>query len=82
MFEKTIFFTISDDVATFRKQLTQVIPLITTTTQAQNTRATIVKNKQTAAAKGIKPSVVPVVGVTLGFSRTGVTKVCLPSIPN
>ena len=71
----TIFFTITDDVASFRKQLGEIVPHITTTVQAQHIRDTIIRNKQEAAAKGTKPDEIPVVGVTLAFSRFGLTKV-------
>ena len=71
----TIFFTITDDVVSFRKQLGEIVPHITTTVQAQHIRDTIIKNKQEAAAKGTKPDEIPVVGVTLAFSKFGLTKV-------
>ena len=71
----TIFFTITDDVASFRKQLGEIVPHITTTVQAQHIKDTIIKNKQEAAAKGTKPDEIPVVGVTLAFSKFGLTKV-------
>ncbi|KAI0077314.1 peroxidase TAP [Panus rudis PR-1116 ss-1] len=72
--ELTLFFQIGDDVDTFRKQLSQVIPLITTTTQAQNNRATVAKHKQEAKAQGRRADTLPIVGVSLAFSQFGLNK--------
>ncbi|KAK7678571.1 hypothetical protein QCA50_018443 [Cerrena zonata] len=74
-FETTIFFNINNDVAAFRKHLTQVVPLITTTTQAKGTRDSILQHKQNAAAQGVQAALLPVVGVTLGFSQLGLKKI-------
>lgn len=75
--ETTVFFQIGDDVQSFRKQLTQIIPLITTTPQAAERRAQVAKNKQEAAQQGRKADLLPIVGVTLAFSKFGLTKVSL-----
>ncbi|KAK7678568.1 hypothetical protein QCA50_018440 [Cerrena zonata] len=74
-FEATLFFNIDDNVTAFRKNLTKVIPFITTTTQAQGIRASILKHKQEAAARGAQADLVPVVGVTLAFSQFGLKKI-------
>ena len=73
--ETTIFFNINSDVASFRKHLARVVPVITTTAQAKGTRDTIAKNKQEAVSKGQKPDSLPIVGVTLGFSKFALKKV-------
>ncbi|CAL1715804.1 unnamed protein product [Somion occarium] len=74
-FETTMFFQISNDVEGFRKRLTQIVPLITTTTEVSGHREAISKNKEEAAAQGRKPDLLPIVGVTLAFSQFGLKKI-------
>ena len=73
-FETSFFFTI-EDVQTFRKKLTNVIPFITTSTQAQEKRSAISEHKRLAFEQGNEAGLVPCVGVTLAFSALGLTKV-------
>ena len=73
-FETSFFFTV-EDVQTFRKQLTNVIPFITTSTQAQEKRSAISEHKRLAFEQGNEAGLVPSVGVTLAFSALGLTKV-------
>ena len=73
-FETSFFFTIEDAEA-FRKQLTYVIPFITTSAQAQEKRSAIAEHKRLALDQGCEASLVPCVGVTVAFSALGLTKV-------
>ena len=70
-----LFFQIDDDVTAFRKRLSLLIPLITTTTQAQEDRAKIAANKKKAAEEGRPPELLKVSGVNIAFSQFGLHKV-------
>ncbi|KAK7688866.1 hypothetical protein QCA50_007555 [Cerrena zonata] len=72
--ETLVFFTINDNVDAFRVQLSQVVPFITTTTQATDTRKDIAEHKANALAEGRDPKTIPAVGVAIAFSQFGITK--------
>ncbi|KDQ17406.1 hypothetical protein BOTBODRAFT_106029, partial [Botryobasidium botryosum FD-172 SS1] len=67
-YEVFIFFTIQD-VAGFKKALSQVIPLITTTAQIQRFRSEIAHHKRNKGEGLLKFA-----GTNIGFSQTGLTK--------
>ena len=60
------------DVNTFRKQLQEVIPLITTVAQVLKDRDAIDKHKQKPYPK---PELIPLGGVNISFSHSGFVKV-------
>ena len=70
-----LFFQIDDDVTAFRKRLNLLIPVITSTTQAQDDRAKIAANKKLAAEQGKAPELLRLSGVNIAFSQFGLTKV-------
>ncbi|KAJ3480770.1 dyp-type peroxidase [Meripilus lineatus] len=72
--ETFYFFQISDDVNAFRTQLSQLAPLITSTTAAMDHRKTVSQSKKDALAQGREPPVVPIAGLNIAFSQSGLTK--------
>ena len=78
--ETYYFFTIGDDVNAFRSQLSLLVPLITSTTAAMSDRATVAQSKKEALAQGHKPPLIPVAGLNIAFSQSGLTKVSLKSL--
>ncbi len=74
---QTYFFFIIDHsrVKEFRKQLTHLIPLITTTAQVFSHRKTISQEKAEAAKRGVPPPLLKISGVNIVFSHKGLAKV-------
>jgi hypothetical protein len=78
--EEYIFLQIvTEKVDQFKKDLCDIIPFITTTRQAEAFQAAIGKSKEDAGrnhgeANPVTP-LIPVVGVTIGFSTFGLAKV-------
>ena len=74
---QTYFFFLIDQarVEEFRKQLAHLIPLITTTAQAFDSRKTISDEKSNAAKRGVPCPLVKLSGVNIVFSHTGLQKV-------
>ncbi|PIL30378.1 hypothetical protein GSI_07563 [Ganoderma sinense ZZ0214-1] len=69
-----LLFQIDDDVAAFRKRLNLLIPLITTTAEVQDHRAKIAAYKKAATALGIILPPLPMWGVNIAFSHSGLVK--------
>ncbi len=71
------FFRIDDDrVKEFREQLTELVPLITTTNQVKEDRKKIDElKKRRAERKGDTPNLLKMCGVSLSFSHKGLEKV-------
>ncbi|OBZ72595.1 Dye-decolorizing peroxidase msp1 [Grifola frondosa] len=69
-----VFFQIDDNVSAFRTQLSKLVPLITSTSQVLNDHAQILANKQAAAEKGRKPTLLTLAGINIAFSHTGLVK--------
>ena len=74
--ETYFFFRVGDaQVQEFRRQLGKLVPLITTTAQVVDDRATIAQHKRDAAARNVKPELLPLSGVNIAFSHKGLEKV-------
>ncbi|KAH9941342.1 peroxidase TAP [Amylocystis lapponica] len=69
-----VFFQIDDNVTAFRTQLSQLVPLITTTAQVVRDQQKIAQNKKAAAEKGVEPGLIKLSGVNIAFSHTGLVK--------
>ncbi|OJT05278.1 Peroxidase 2 [Trametes pubescens] len=72
--QQYIIFQIGSNVAGFRQALTQLLPLITTTTQAMQNRAAIAANKKAAQEQGKTPELLKMSGVNIAFSHVGLAK--------
>ncbi|OJT05279.1 Peroxidase 2 [Trametes pubescens] len=69
--QQYIIFQIGNNVAGFKQGLTQLLPLITTTTQAMRNRAAIAANKKAAQEQGKTPELLRMSGVNIAFSHAG-----------
>lgn len=67
--EDFIFFAVND-AAAFKKNLGQLIPLITTTAQVQQERKDICNHKDLN-----KPGLVKCLGINIAFAKQGLSKV-------
>ena len=74
---QTYFFFQIDParVQDFRTQLADLVPLITTTAQAQNDKKEITKKKRSSVEKGVAPAVLTLAGVNILFSHKGLVMV-------
>lgn len=74
---QTYYFFLIDParVKEFRKQLADLIPLITTTAQTFGFRKTISQEKSIAANCGVPGSLLKLSGVNIAFSHKGLQKV-------
>jgi hypothetical protein len=72
--EEYIFLQIVD-VEKFRVDLAKLVPFITSTRQVLDDLNAIAKSKQDAASEGRPSPLVPLLGVTVGLSSSGLTKV-------
>ena len=71
-----LFFQIDPArVQDFRTQLADLVPLITTTVQAQDDLEKIAKSKRSSVEKGMAPAVLKLAGVNILFSHKGLVKV-------
>ncbi|MCJ1437601.1 hypothetical protein MMC27_006988 [Xylographa pallens] len=69
------FFTIDENrVQTFRTQLLQLVPFITTTTQATDDQAKIAAAKKTAAEGNVAPPLLKISGVNIAFTQKGLVQ--------
>jgi len=74
--ETYFFFQIDNArVHEFRTQLTQLVPLITTTAQVLSDRAKITQNKNDAADKKVAPPLLTMSGLNLSFTHKGLVQV-------
>lgn len=73
-----LFFFFQIDAARvhdFRSQLLQLIPLVTTTAQAQNDRQSISQNKRSTTENAQPPPLLKMSSVNISFSQKGLTLV-------
>lgn len=69
-----VFFQITDANA-FRRALSDLVPVITSTEQVLRHRQSITDNKKKAADQGHAPQLLDIVGVNIAFSHTGLVTV-------
>lgn len=69
-----VFYQIAN-ATEFRKNLTHLIPLITTSTQAQGHKQLIKQIKTTAAQHHTPPPVLKLAGINIAFSHNGLPKI-------
>ena len=71
-----LFFQIdANRVNEFRKQLAQLIPLISTSAQLTSDRQKIAENKKSAAEKNLAVSLLKLSGLNISFSQKGLVQV-------
>lgn len=73
--QQYIIFQIGSNVSGFKQALAQLLPLITTTTQAMQNRAAIAANKKAAEEQGKTPELLKMSGVNIAFSHAGLAAV-------
>jgi hypothetical protein len=72
--EEYIFLQIAN-VEKFRVDLAKLVPFVTSTRQVLDDLNAIAKSKQNAASEGRPSPLIPLLGVTVGLSSSGLSKV-------
>ena len=69
---QTFLFLVINDAASFKKELKELIPLITTTAQIQQSRKDIANHKASNQSGLLKT-----LGINIAFTKSGLAKVSL-----